>query len=77
MTQVSDVPVGLLFLSAYRYSFDIFGTLFCHTKIQIKFEFGFNQLFFPEVMALELRKISRIISFSHFFLSAYRYSFNI
>jgi hypothetical protein len=35
----------------------IFGTLLCHTKIQIKFEFGFDPLIFPEVMALGLRKI--------------------
>jgi hypothetical protein len=38
----------------------IFGTcctLLCHTMIQIKFEFGFDPLIFPEVMALGLRKI--------------------
>jgi hypothetical protein len=35
----------------------IFGTLLCHTKIQIKFEFGFDPSIFPEVMALGLRKI--------------------
>jgi hypothetical protein len=29
----------------------IFGTLLCHTKIQIKFEFGFDSLIFLEVMA--------------------------
>jgi hypothetical protein len=34
----------------------IFGTLLCHTKIQIKFEFGFDSLIYPEVMALGLRK---------------------
>jgi hypothetical protein len=55
----------------------IFGTLLCHTKIQIKFEFGFDPLIFPEVMAHELKKISRIISFPDFFLAAYRYSFDI
>jgi hypothetical protein len=55
----------------------IFGTLFCHTMIQIKFEFGFDPLIFPEVMALGLRKISQIISFPDFFLSAYRYLFDI
>jgi hypothetical protein len=27
--------------SAYRYSFNISSTLFCHTKLQIKFKFGF------------------------------------
>jgi hypothetical protein len=47
----------------------IFGTLLRHTKIQIRFEFGFDPLIFPEVMALGLRNISRIISFQDFFLS--------
>jgi hypothetical protein len=41
----------------------IFGTLLCHTKIQIKFKFGSDPLIFPKVMALGLRKLSRIISF--------------
>jgi hypothetical protein len=45
----------------------IFVTLPCHTKIQIKFEFGFDLLIFPEIIALELRKISRIISFPDLF----------
>jgi hypothetical protein len=45
----------------------IFGTLLCHTKIQIKFEFGFDPLIFHEVMALGLREKSRIINFTHFF----------
>jgi hypothetical protein len=45
----------------------IFGTLLCHTQIQIKFGFGFDPLIFHEVMALGLRKISQIISFPHFF----------
>jgi hypothetical protein len=44
----------------------IFGTLFCHTKIQIKFEFGSDPLIFHKVMDLGLRKISRIISFPDF-----------
>jgi hypothetical protein len=30
----------------------LFDTLLCYTKIQIKFEFGFDPLFFQEVMAL-------------------------
>jgi hypothetical protein len=34
----------------------IFGTLLCNTKIQIKFEFGFDPLIFHKVMALGLRK---------------------
>jgi hypothetical protein len=33
----------------------IFGTLLCHTKIHIKFEFGLDPLIFQEVMALGLR----------------------
>jgi hypothetical protein len=36
----------------------IFGTLLCHTKTQIKFEFGSDPLIFQEVMALGLRKKS-------------------
>jgi hypothetical protein len=57
----------------------IFGkcTLLCHTMIQIKFEFGFYPIIFHEVKAFGFRKISRIISFPHFFLSAYRYSVDI
>jgi hypothetical protein len=47
----------------------IFGILLCHTKIQIKFEFDSDPLIFHEVMALGLRKKSRIISFTHFFFS--------
>jgi hypothetical protein len=45
----------------------IFDTLLCNTKIQIKFEFGFDPLIFHEVMALGLRRKSRIISFPDFF----------
>jgi hypothetical protein len=45
----------------------IFGTLLCHTKIQLKFEFGSGPLIFHDVMALGLRKKSRIISFPDFF----------
>jgi hypothetical protein len=45
----------------------IFGTLLCHTKMQINSEFGFDPLIFHEVMALGLRKISQIISFPHIF----------
>jgi hypothetical protein len=33
----------------------IFGTLLWHTKIEIKFEFGFDPLICQEVMALGLR----------------------
>jgi hypothetical protein len=35
----------------------IFGSLPCHTKIQFKFDFGFDPIEFNEVMALGLRKI--------------------
>jgi hypothetical protein len=35
----------------------IFVTLLCHTKLQIKFEFGCDPLIFPEVLAHGLRKI--------------------
>jgi hypothetical protein len=45
----------------------IFGILLYITKIQIKFEFGFDPLIFHEVMALGLRKKSQIISFPDFF----------
>jgi hypothetical protein len=55
------------FLSAYRYSFDIWYIALPYTKVQIKFEFGFDPLIFHEVMALGLRKISWIISFPDFF----------
>jgi hypothetical protein len=44
----------------------IFGTLLCHSKIQIKFEFGSDPLIFHEVMALGLRKTIQIVSFLHF-----------
>jgi hypothetical protein len=43
------------FFSLLKDIHSIFGTLLCHTKIQIKFEFGFDPLIFPEVMALGLR----------------------
>jgi hypothetical protein len=50
----------------------IFGTLLCHTKIQINFEFAFDPSIFHGVMALGLRKISRILSFPHFFRSCFQ-----
>jgi hypothetical protein len=56
----------------------IFVTLLCHTKIQIKFEFGFDPLIFPEVMALRLKKYHELFVFRTFFsLSGYKYSFDI
>jgi hypothetical protein len=44
----------------------IFGTLLCHTKKQIKIEFGFYPLIFPEDIAFGLRKIQQIIRFPQF-----------
>jgi hypothetical protein len=58
MTQVSDVAPGPLVFSVLTDIHLIFGLLLCHTKIQIKYEFGFDPLIFPEVMVLGLRKIS-------------------
>jgi hypothetical protein len=46
----------------------IFGTLRCHTKIQIKFEFGSDPLIFHEVMALGLGKNHKLSVLSTFFL---------
>jgi hypothetical protein len=40
-------------------------TLLCHTKLQTKFEFGFDPLIIHEVITLGLRKISEIINFPH------------
>jgi hypothetical protein len=51
----------------------IFGTLLCHTKIQIKFEFGSDPLIFHEVTALGLKKITNYQFSALFFRSAYRY----
>jgi hypothetical protein len=66
MTQVSDVAPGPLvrtfFLSAYRYSFDIW-YISLPTKIQIKFEFGSDPLIFDEVMALGLGKNHELLVF--------------
>jgi hypothetical protein len=61
-----------LFLFALSDIHLIFGILLCHTKIQIKFEFGFDPLIFHEVMALGLRKMSWIISFLYFFHSCFQ-----
>jgi hypothetical protein len=52
------------FCALFSHIYLIFGTLLCHTYIQIKFEFGSDPLIFHEVMALGLRKKSRIVSFS-------------
>jgi hypothetical protein len=54
----------------------IFGTLLCHTKIQIKFEFGSNPMIFHEVMAPGLRK--KITNYQFYALFFYlSYSFDI
>jgi hypothetical protein len=62
-----DFTVFQTFFSLLTDIYLIFGTLLCHTKIQIKFEFGFDPLIFHKVMALGLRKKSRFISFLDFF----------
>ena len=71
-------------LSVFRTSFSlltdfhlIFGTLICHTKIQIKLEFGFDPLIFPKVMVHGLEKYHELSVFRTFVLSAYRHSFDI
>jgi hypothetical protein len=46
----------------------VFGTLICHTKIQIKFEFGFDPLIFHEIMTLRHKNITNY-QFSGLFLS--------
>jgi hypothetical protein len=62
-----------LFFSLFTDIYLIFGTLLCHTKIQIKFEFDFDPLIFP----LDLNKYHKLSVFRTFFLSAYSYSFDI
>jgi hypothetical protein len=49
--------VWTFFLSAYRYSFYIW-YIASPYKIQMKFEFGFDPLIFPEFMALGHVEIS-------------------
>jgi hypothetical protein len=52
----------------------IFGTLLCHTNIQIKFEFGSDPLISHEVMALGLGEKNHELSVLSTFFS---YSFDI
>jgi hypothetical protein len=54
------------FFSLYLGIHLIFGTLFCHTKLQIKFMFGFYPFEFHEVMVHGLRKTLQIVSVLHF-----------
>jgi hypothetical protein len=61
-----DLSVFRTFFSLLTDIHLVFGTLLCHTKIEIHFEFRFDPLSFTEVMALLVRKISRIISFPYF-----------
>jgi hypothetical protein len=65
------------FLSAYRYSFDIWYIAVPITKIQIKFEFGSIHRFFTKLWPLDLEIYHELSVFRTFPLSAYRYSFNI
>jgi hypothetical protein len=41
----------------------IFGTLLCHTKIQVKFELGSDPLIFHEAMDLDLEKNQKLSVF--------------
>jgi hypothetical protein len=66
-SRIISFPQFFFFFALFTDIHLIFGTLLCNTKIRIKFEFGFDPLIFHEVMALGLRKISRIISFPDFF----------
>jgi hypothetical protein len=52
LRNIMNYPFSGLFFSLPTDIHLIFGTLLCHIKIQLKFEFGFDQLIFPEVMAL-------------------------
>jgi hypothetical protein len=64
-----DFTVFRIFFSLLTTVHLIFGTLLCHTKIQIKFEFGSDPFIFHEVMALGLRKNITNYQFSELFLS--------
>jgi hypothetical protein len=55
----------------------IFDTLLCNTKIQIMFESGFDPLIFTKLWPLDLEKKPELLVFRTFFLSAYRYLFDI
>jgi hypothetical protein len=64
---VTDFTIFHTFFSVLTDNDLIFGTLLCHTKIQIKIEFGFDPLILNEVITLGFRKISQIFSFAHIF----------
>jgi hypothetical protein len=51
-----ELSVFRSFLSLLTDIHLIFGQLFCHTKMQIKFKFGFYPFEFHEVMAHGLKK---------------------
>jgi hypothetical protein len=53
---LGDFTVFRTFFSLLTVIHLLFGTLLCRTKIQIKYEFGFDPLIFHELMALGLRK---------------------
>ena len=65
------------FFSLFAVIHLIFGTLLCHTKLQINFEFGFNPFIFDWVMALRHWKFHILSVFRTFFLTVCRYSFEI
>jgi hypothetical protein len=57
---IMNYQFSTLFLSLLTDINLIFGTLFCHTNLQIKFDFGFDPLECHEVMAYGLRKILHV-----------------
>jgi hypothetical protein len=61
------------FLSPLADIYLIFGTLLFHSKLQIKFEFGFDPYIFPKLKPMNLEKILRIITFPHLFFSLLTY----
>jgi hypothetical protein len=66
LKNITNYQFSGLFLSLLTDIHLIFGTLFYHTKLQIKFKFGFYPFEFHEVMAHGLRKTLQIVSFLRF-----------
>jgi hypothetical protein len=60
---ITNCQFSALFFSLFTDIHLIFVTLLCHTRLQIKFKFGFDPLIFYEVMIYGLSKIIRIVSF--------------
>jgi hypothetical protein len=53
LNELSVFRTSLFLLTDFHLIFD---TLICHTKIQIKFEFGFDPLIFPKFWPMDLEK---------------------